>query len=207
MRKNNTFFKPTPLYKEFMILDIIEKNKDITQREISENVGIAVSMVNYYLNKYECNGFIKRKRYSTKTVEYFCTRKGKERIKVLNIWYLKSSQQVYISAKENITTFLFQIIRKGFRNILLYGAGEVAEIILDVIRNDINVSLKVLAVIDDDASKVDKMVGNTKIILPVSIPNIKHDGVLISSYTHGKKIYENLIKSKYNKNNIIQFFK
>ena len=25
---DNTFFKPTPLYKEFMILDLIEKNKE-----------------------------------------------------------------------------------------------------------------------------------------------------------------------------------
>lgn len=44
---NNTFFKPTPLYKEFMILDLIEKNKDITQREISLQIGAAVSMVNH----------------------------------------------------------------------------------------------------------------------------------------------------------------
>jgi hypothetical protein len=42
---NNTFFKPTPLYKEFMILDLIEKNKDITQREIADNIGNAVSLV------------------------------------------------------------------------------------------------------------------------------------------------------------------
>ena len=50
---NNTFFKPTPLYKEFMILDLIEKNKDITQREIAKHLGIAVSLVNAYLDEYE----------------------------------------------------------------------------------------------------------------------------------------------------------
>ena len=44
------FFKPTMLYKEYMILDLIEKNKDITQREISQTVGIAVSMTNDYID-------------------------------------------------------------------------------------------------------------------------------------------------------------
>ena len=43
-----------------MILDLIEKNKHITQREMSESVGIAVSMVNLYLDEYEKNKYIKR---------------------------------------------------------------------------------------------------------------------------------------------------
>ena len=49
----NPFFKPTPLYKEFMILDLIEKDAKITQRAISDQVGIAVSMTNKYLDEYE----------------------------------------------------------------------------------------------------------------------------------------------------------
>ena len=32
---DNHFFKPTPLYKEFMILDLIEKDANITQRKLS----------------------------------------------------------------------------------------------------------------------------------------------------------------------------
>jgi DNA-binding MarR family transcriptional regulator len=51
--RDNSFFKPTALYKEFMILDLIEKNKDITQRQISQEIGIAVSLVNGYLDEYE----------------------------------------------------------------------------------------------------------------------------------------------------------
>jgi DNA-binding MarR family transcriptional regulator len=189
-----------------MILDLIEKNKDITQREISELIGVAVSMVNNYLDEYESKGLIIRKYLSTKTVEYFVTKKGSERRKLLNIWYLKSSQKVYISAKDNITTFLNQIIIKGFKKILLYGAGEVAEIILDVIRNDKYIPLEILAVIDDDLSKEGSMLFNTKIINPKNIRDLEHDGILVSSYTHHKVILNKLIESKYDKKKIIQFF-
>ena len=49
----NVFFKATPLYREFMILDTIEKNKFTTQRELSNEVGIVTSMVNNYIDDFE----------------------------------------------------------------------------------------------------------------------------------------------------------
>jgi len=203
---DNSFFKPTLLYKEFMILDLIEKDANITQREISKTIGVAVSMVNSYLDEYEQKGYIKRKYLSTKTVEYFVTKKGLERMKVLNIGYLKSSHMIYSSAKNNIITFLNQIVEKGFKNILLYGAGEVAEILLQSIAIDKSVSINVLAVIDDDDKKYTKTIVNTRIIPLTNLIDIKHDGILISSYTNNNVILHNLIDINYDKNKIIQFF-
>ena len=142
-----------------MILDMIEKNSKITQREISQQVGISVSIVNDYIDQYENQGLIIRKKHSTKNVEYFVTKKGSERRKLLNIWYLKSSHEVYLSAKDNITQFLNQIIEKGFKKILLYGAGEVAEIMLIVMNDDNKLPLEVVAVIDDNKERIgDKLV-------------------------------------------------
>lgn len=189
-----------------MILDLIEKNKDITQREIADEIGVAVSMVNSYLDEYEQKGYIKRKRYSTKTVEYFVSKKGIERRKVLNIWYLKSSQSVYKSAKDNIVIFLNQIIDKGFRKILLYGAGEVAEIILDVIQNDGYIPLEVLAVVDDDISRQNKIINYLPIISKEKINKYVHDGILVSSYKHHLVIRKNLVEINYPLKQIIEFF-
>lgn len=203
---DNSFFKPTALYKEFMILDLIEKNKDITQRVIADQIGVAVSMVNAYVDEYVQKGFVKRKYLSTKTVEYFVTKNGKERRKLLNIWYFKSSQIVYQSAKDNIISFLNQIIERGFKKILLYGAGEVAEIMLQVIQNDERIPLDILAVVDDSPNKFGEIIVNKKIISNDQIANYQHDGILISSYTHHKSIYEKLLKKQYDVNNIIQFF-
>jgi len=45
-----------------MILDLIEKDSNITQREISKAINVAVSMVNNYLNEYEEEGLIIRKK-------------------------------------------------------------------------------------------------------------------------------------------------
>lgn len=204
--KDNLFFKPTPLYKEFLILDLIERDPNITQRELSKKLGVAVSMINSYLDEYEKKKYLKKDYISLKTVKYLITKKGIERKKVLNISYLSASQRIYQSAKENIISFLRQIVEKGFRKILLYGAGEVAEILLQSINNDRNLPLKALGVIDDDPSKINHYLANVKIISRDSIRKIDHDGILISSYTNNELIYRKLLEINYNKDKILQFF-
>lgn len=189
-----------------MILDLIEKNKDITQREISQSIGVAVSMVNSYLDEYEEKGYIKRNYRSTKTVEYFVTKKGSERKKVLNIGYLNDSLKVFKSASEAIVEFLYQVIAKGFKKIFLYGAGEVAEILLQTLAIDNEIPIDVLGVIDDDINKQNGTLINTQ-VLPVSVlDKTIHDGVLISSYTHKETIMSKLQIQNYDQNKILTFF-
>ncbi|MBU1093008.1 MAG: winged helix-turn-helix transcriptional regulator [Firmicutes bacterium] len=189
-----------------MILDLIEKNKNITQREMSITIGVAVSMINSYVDQYEQKGFIKRKYISTKTVEYFVTKTGSERKKVLNISYLSASQKLYNSAKENIESFLIQIENTGFKNILLYGAGEVCEILLNAMKSSKVVNIKALAIVDDNIDKIGNKIGSTNIISRESISNFQHDGILISSYTNNESIYYRLMQVGYSKDKIIQFF-
>jgi FlaA1/EpsC-like NDP-sugar epimerase len=189
-----------------MILDMIEKNPNITQREMGKAIGIAVSMVNDYLDQYENDKLIKRKKHSTKTVEYFVTKNGSERRKLLNIWYLKSSNDIYIQAKDNIIRFLNQIIDKGFKKILLYGAGEVAEIMLQVMNADDRIPLEVLAIIDDNKSRIGDKLVNLPIITINELNKFNHDGIMISSYKHHESIHNNLIKINYPQNKIILFF-
>ena len=203
---DNSFFKPTLLYKEFMILDLIEKDANITQREISKTIGVAVSMVNQYLGEYEKEKLVKPIKHSTKHVEYLITKNGIERKKVLNIGYLKSAQSMYNSAKDNISTFLNQIVEKGHKNILLYGAGEVAEILLQTILIDNNNSINVLAVIDDEKSKQGSKIVKTTIITPNDMSKYEFDGILISSYTNQKLILDKLQELGYQEDSILRFF-
>jgi DNA-binding MarR family transcriptional regulator len=203
---DNSFFKPTLLYKEFMILDLIEKDANITQREISKTIGVAVSMINSYLDVYEKNGLIKRKKHSTKTVEYFVTKKGIERKKLLNINYLNDSLKVFKSAKENIVIFINQILEKGYKNIYLYGAGEVAEILLQAIVIDKDIKLNILGVIDDDVKKQNLTLLNSNIISLSRALTTQFDGIFISSYTNNESIFNKLINNNVNQSKIIQFF-
>jgi len=203
---NQSFFKPTQLYHEYMILDLIEKNKNITQREMALSIGLSVSMVNHHLDDYEKKVLIKRKKHSTNPVEYFISKKGIERKKVLNIGYLKNSQMLYDNARENIEKFLVQLEIKEKNKLFLYGAGEVAEILLHTIYSSKKPSLSILGVIDDDIEKVGNSLYNTPIVSLESVKNTNHDGILISSYTNKSSIIDKLTDFHYESNKIYNFF-
>ena len=207
MGNNQIFFKSTPLYKEYLLLEAVEKNSNITQRELSHILSVAVSMINEYLDKVEKNGYIIKNYKSSKDVEYIITDSGKERVKLLNIQYLKSALSIHNAARKDITTFIEHVIEKGFKNIILYGAGDVSEIILQTLEFDRRLKINIVGIVDDAADKQNIDLYDIKVTEPNSIFNIDHDGVLVSSYLHQNTIENNLDKLKYDKKKIIRLFK
>lgn len=203
---DKAFFKPTNLYKEFMVLDLIEINKDITQRELASHLGIAVSMVNLLLDRIEKEGFIKRKKYNSKNVEYILSKKGIERRKVLNFRYLKNAQSMYRLARDNVISFLHQLELKGIRKLIFYGAGEVAELLIDTINVFNFDKINVVGVIDDDRDKIGNKIYNVSVVDLKQINEILHDGILISSHTNKDIIFNKLKNINYDQNKIFNFF-
>jgi FlaA1/EpsC-like NDP-sugar epimerase len=204
--ENNPFFNPSPLYKEFMLLDVIEKQPSITQRAMSQSLNVAVSMINSYLSEYEEKGFLIRRYLSPKVVEYEITNQGKERRKLLNIWYLDASQRIYASAKNNIYQFLSTFKHKNYKNIALYGAGEFTHIILDTIQKDFKDDITIQAIIDDNGLKQGTYLNGLPIISLESIPIDSIDGILVSSYTHHQAMLQKLKSHAVQPSKIIQFF-
>ncbi len=204
--ENNPFFIPSPLYKEFMLLDVIEKNPSITQRAMSQSLNVAVSMINSYLSEYEEKGFLLRRYISSKVVEYEITDEGKERRKLLNIWYLDASQRIYVSAKNNIYQFLNTLSINGFKRIALYGAGEFTQIILDTLQKDFIDRMHIVAIIDDEPQKQGTFLQGLLIQALDAIDINQIDGILISSYTHHQSILNRLTGYPVDPSKIIRFF-
>lgn len=207
MENNKIFFKSTPVYKEYLLLEAVEKNSNITQRELSRILNVAVSMVNEYLDKEEKNGFIQKVYKSSKDVKYIISNAGKERVKLLNIQYLKSALAIHNAARKDITIFIERVIQNGFKNIILYGAGDVSEIILQTLEFDRKLDLNIVGIVDDALDKQNKTMFDIMITDPKDIFNIEHDGVLVSSYLHQNTIENNLMKLNYSKTKIIRLFK
>lgn len=203
---NELFFKPTQLYREFILLDLISKNPSITQRTLANHLNVSVSNVNNHIDEYEKKGYLKREYLSSKTVEYLITKKGIERKNLLNLNFLKSSQLILDSAKANIIEFINKLKEKDYKKILFYGAGEVAEIMLHVIRKENPQLIEVAGIIDDDVNKQAGSIEGINIISLDKINEIEHDGILISSYAHREIMYKRLLDLGYSKDNILEFF-
>lgn len=200
------FFSPTSELKELLLLQHIEKNPDTTQKEIAKVISGAPSMVNVYIDNLEEKNYMVRDYKSAKIVYYNITSEGVKRKNYLAITYFHELLKLYRLAEENIENFLIRLENKGYRNILVYGAGEVAETILGVIKGRTDKPLKVLALIDDDEERQGKELMGYKIISREEIKEYEHDGVVITSYTFEDDITNRLKEIAYPDDRIERFF-
>lgn len=202
---NETIFITSQYYKELLLLDIIAKHKDITQRDISANLNVSATMVNNYIDKCEEKGLINRTYYSTKNVKYSITSQGEERRKLLYMQYLKASMDVFNSALSDCVSFLKRLVEKGYKNVLFYGAGEVGKILLYTAINMDVKGLDVLAIIDDDDKKIGNKLFNIDVISITDIKKYQYDGILISSYTNKEKMKRRLLDSNIPNDYILEY--
>lgn len=123
--------------KEFQILNIIEQEEEnISQRKISNDVGLSLGMVNLFLKKLANKGFIKIKKTSNKrSLKYILTAKGfKERLNY-NLYYLKKNISHYSTVKEMMIKKLDELSQQKIKEIYIYGIDDWAEIIYLAVKN------------------------------------------------------------------------
>ena len=201
-----SFLIPTVKLKELLLLQHIEANPDTTQKEMAKIISAAPSMVNVYLKEYEENKYIKKDYISAKIVNYIITPEGLKRKNYLLITYLHELLKLYSLAEDKVESFLADLESKGYRKVLLYGAGEVAETILGIVRSRDGGLLGVIAVVDDDGEKGDKELLGFKIIAREDIGEYEHDAVVITSYTFEDRIMGKLKEIDYPMDRVRRFF-
>jgi len=200
------FFSPTSELKELLLLEHIERNPDTTQKEIAEIISGATSMVNVYIDNLEEKDYLYRDYKSLKTIYYNITPEGIKRKNYLAITYLQELLELYRLAEESVENFLLGIENKGYKNILLYGAGEVAETILGVINGRNKKTLSVKAIVDDNKDKHGRQMLGYSIISREEIIGYVHDGIVITSYTFEDDITNRLKEIGYSTDRIERFF-
>ncbi|NLP46832.1 MAG: winged helix-turn-helix transcriptional regulator [Epulopiscium sp.] len=200
------FFSPSAELKELKLLEFIEAKPKTSQHEIARVIGSAASMVNVYMDKFEEQGYLVRDYQSLKVVHYNITPEGIKRKNYLSITYYHELLSLYRLAERNIEKFLEKLEEKGYKNILFYGAGEVAETILAIVKDRQDKPLKVLALIDDSKEKINDEVLGYKVISKDQIKDYEHDGIVITSYTFEDEIKKKLEKIDYPKDKVELFF-
>lgn len=200
------FFRSTKRLKELLLLQYIEENPNTTQKGIAKVIGGAASTVNEYIEDLEERNLLMREYKSAKVVNYNINPEGIKRKNYLAITYFHELLELYKLAEENIEKFLLGLEEKGYKDILIYGAGEVADTILRVLKTRIDRPLKVLAVIDDNKEKENTEMLGYKIISREDIKKYKHDGIVITSYTFEDDIRKKLEEIDYPGDRVERFF-
>lgn len=87
---------------ELLILEIIENNASVTQREISKKSGLSLGMVNLLLKKFVKKGLVKLERLDGKSFRYILTPEGFKEKSKKTIDYIKRYYNKTLIIKQNI---------------------------------------------------------------------------------------------------------
>ena len=110
------------------ILQTIEGNKQVTQRHLADNLGVALGLANSYLKRCARKGLIKIQQVPANRYLYYLTPKGFAEKSRLTAQYLSYSFDFYRKASDSINESLAECHSAGFEQIVFCGASELAEI-------------------------------------------------------------------------------
>lgn len=110
------------------VLSAIEAQSEISQRTLSNELGVALGLANAYLKRCVRKGYVKIQQVPRRRYTYFLTPQGFAEKARLTGEYLSSSLQFFRRARSQIDDIMGECVSRGWRRILLAGASDIAEI-------------------------------------------------------------------------------
>lgn len=116
-------------YNEYVIMTEIMDNESVSQRELSNKLGLSLGTVNVLINKMVKEGIIKMKLVSQKQVLYMLTPAGMIEKTKKTVSYLKSHYRAIYETKEKIKVILDELCLKYENIIILKSDDEMGELV------------------------------------------------------------------------------
>ena len=110
------------------LLTTIDQDAAVSQRRLSQEIGIAVGSVNWYLKRCVSKGLVKLQQAPVKRYLYYLTTHGFEEKARLTGSFLQSSLELYRHGRKECDEFFRACTTGGKTIIFLAGAGDFAEI-------------------------------------------------------------------------------
>lgn len=185
-------------YKSLLLLDEISKGNALTQRDLSDRLGIALGLINSYLKNLISKGFITVTAIPRKRYVYYLTPKGFAEKTRLTYHHLQNFTNLYKVARKDFKTIFHKLEKDGIKRVIFCGVDEVAEIAYLSLRE---VSIKLIAIMDDEKS------GERFFEYKVSPMNIINrfpkEPIIITKF-RGEEIYKRLVDMGINKERIFR---
>jgi MarR family. len=132
--------------RELEILERLEVNDHLTQRDLSKEVGIALGLVNHLLKKMVKKGWIKIKNIDSKKIRYLITPEGAREKSSLLYKRVESTIHFYLEAKRVIKDKVIHLKNEGVEDVSIYGINHISEVLFIVLKE---LRLELDAVVDE----------------------------------------------------------
>jgi DNA-binding MarR family transcriptional regulator len=171
-------FKPPEEMRELNLLQELEKNPVISQRELSHKFGIALGVTNACLKRMARRGWIRVMSLDHHKIGYYLTPKGFAEKAKLTLHLISWTVQHYCTLKDLIGERLLDMQNKGIERIVFYGVSDEMEVAYITLQG---INLKLIGIVEDD-EKLESQIIFGHELEPVSrIQQLNPEGVLITS--------------------------
>ena len=193
VRLEEVFLKPTEHLRNLQLLEEVSKDSNISQRKLSNSLGVALGVTNACLKKMIRKGHIKVKGINHKRIAYYLTPEGFTEKTRLTYHFLQHTVSYYKNLKQKVALKLDEISKTGAKRILFYGAGEVMEVAYICLQKT---NFELTGIIDDSKNKQEKKTFGFNIQNPDFINELRPDVVLVTSIRYKDEILKKLKKTK-----------
>jgi DNA-binding MarR family transcriptional regulator len=188
-------------FRSLQILDELAKNDTVTQRDLSNRLGIALGLVNSYVRNLIAKGYITVKAIPPKRYGYYLTPKGFMEKTRLACDLLQDYTRIYREAKSNYRTIFHALENAGNTRIIFAGVDEVAEFAFITMQET---RLHLVGMVDTE--RVGEKLFEFVIQPLPAIKTQSYDSILVTSYVRRKQLLNLLLASGVQEENIVMSF-
>jgi ribosomal protein S25 len=186
---NRNIFKPSEEMRDLRLLEELEKNPIVSQRELSHRFGIALGVTNACLRRMARKGWIRIRDLNPRRIGYYLTPKGVLEKTRLTIHLISFRVQHYSELKKVIANRLLEMQHDGMQRIVFYGVSDEMEVAYITLQG---VNLKLVGIVEDDEKLKPQIIFGYE-LEPVSrVHELKPDCILITSLIDNEKKRERL---------------
>ncbi len=114
--------------RNLQTLEAIELDDRITQRSLSNKLGIALGLTNIYLKRLVRKGYVKVVNLQSNRLRYLLTPKGITEKTRLTYEFMEYSLFLYGQVREQLRARLQPYVLENRKRVAMYGTGEAAEL-------------------------------------------------------------------------------
>jgi DNA-binding PadR family transcriptional regulator len=177
-------FKSPREMRELSLLQELEKDPVISQRELSHRFGMALGVTNACLRNMALKGWIRVRDTDHHRTGYFITPKGTDEKNRLLVKRVAYNVRHYSQLKSLMADLLFDLQRENIQRLVFYGVSEEMEVAF-ITLNETGVEL--VGIVEDEDKRPTRKVLGYEVGGVNDLLRFNPDGILITSFADGER--------------------
>jgi DNA-binding MarR family transcriptional regulator len=178
--------------RDLQLLEEIDQNPKVSQRELSNKFGIALGVTNACIKRMARRGLIRLKGIPPRRIAYYITPKGFAEKANLALRFFSYNIRHYAEMKKQISKKLIEMQSSGVKRVAFYGLGDEMEVAYITFQG---LHMKLVGIVDDERNWGKRVLGY-KVIGPSEVKKLNPDAILITSVNDQILPIKNSIKQR-----------